>query len=271
MDYIGLCFRDIDEESGAILIFKLSEEGFESFEEKENELWAFIPESFYFPEEVRHILNESGVEATVARFPEQNWNQEWEKNFQAIVISGKCRVRAPFHPPEPGWKYEIIIEPKMSFGTAHHETTAMMIELMLDTDFTGKKVLDMGCGTGILSILADKMNAEKIIAVDNDEWAFNNALENIGRNNADKIDVIFGGIKDIPDDDFDIILANITRNIILEQLDNYKKLMKQNGELVVSGFYETDFELIREQAIKSGFHLIGFQVSNNWIAAKFRK
>jgi len=271
MDYIGLCIRNIDEVSGAILIFKLSEEGFESFEEKENELWAFIPESFYFPDEVSHILKQGGVEATIVKFPEKNWNQVWEENFQPVGISGLCRIRAPFHPPEPGWKYEIIIEPKMSFGTAHHETTAMMIGLMLETEFTGKKVLDMGCGTGILSLLAEKMNAVEIIAVDNDEWAFNNANENKLKNNADKIDVILGEIKDIPDEDFDIILANITRNIILDQFDNYNKLLKKNGELIISGFYESDFELIRDQAIISGFHIIGFQVRNNWIAAKFRK
>jgi ribosomal protein L11 methyltransferase len=271
MDYIGLCFRDIDEAKSAILIFRLSEEGFESFEEKDNELWAFIPESFYFPEEVQRILDQSGVEAAVTRFPEQNWNQQWEKNFESVEISGICRVRAPFHKPENGWKYEIIIEPKMSFGTAHHETTALMIELMLGTDFTGKKVLDMGCGTGILAILADKMDAGKIIAVDNDEWAFNNAVENVRKNNAGKTSVIFGELKDIREDGLDVILANITRNIILGQLDDYYNLMKEHGLLLVSGFYETDFELIRDEALIPGFRLIEFRVKNNWIAAKFGK
>lgn len=271
MDYIGLCIRDIDEESGAILIFKLSEEGFESFEEKENELWAFIPESLYHAERIRRILKQIRVEAAITHFPEQNWNREWEKNFQPVGISGICRIRAPFHQPEPGYRYEIVIEPKMSFGTAHHETTAMMLELMLAMDFAGKKVLDIGCGTGILAILADKMNAEKIIAVDNDEWAFNNAVENIRKNNADKIDVIFGEMKDIPVVGFDNILANITRNIILEQFDDYYRLLNENGEILVSGFYKTDFALIREQAIKTGFHLISFLLKNQWIAAKFGK
>lgn len=271
MDYIGLCIRDIDEESGAMLIFKLSEEGFESFEEKENEIWAFIPESLYHPERIKSILQLTGVKVAITHFPEQNWNQEWEKNFQPVGISGICRIRAPFHQHEPDYRYEIIIEPKMSFGTAHHETTAMMLELMLAMDFTGKKVLDMGCGTGILAILADKMNAEKIIAIDNDEWAFNNAVENTGKNNANKIDVIFGGMKDIPVDGFDIILANINRNTILEQFDDYNRLLDGNGFLLVSGFYETDFALIREQAIKSGLHLISFLLKNQWIAAIFGK
>jgi ribosomal protein L11 methyltransferase len=271
MDYIGLCIRAGDEESMAILTSRLAEEGFESFEEKENELWAYIPQSFYVPERVNLILTEIGVTATVTGFPEQNWNAEWEKNFQPVEISGICRIRAPFHQPGSGWQYEIIIEPKMSFGTAHHETTAMMIELMLEMDFTGKKVLDMGCGTGILAILADKMKADKIIAVDNDEWAYNNAMENIRGNNAGKTDVILGGIKDIPTDGFDIILANLTRNIILEQFDDYHGLLNEHGELVVSGFYEADFPQIREHALKSGFHLLGFLLKNQWIAVKFRK
>lgn len=271
MDYIGLCIRDTDENSGAVLIFKLAEEGFESFEEKENELWAFIPESHYHPEKIDRILKLHGVEAVISHFPEQNWNSEWEKNFQPVEIAGLCRIRAPFHPPEPGWQFEIIIEPKMSFGTAHHETTAMMLELMLAMDFTGKIVLDLGCGTGILSILAHKMNAEKIVAVDNDEWAVNNALENKMKNNADRIDVILGELKDIRVVGFDIILANITRNIILEQFADYNLLLNEKGELVVSGFYESDFPLIREQAIKSGFHLLSFLLKNQWIAAKFGK
>jgi ribosomal protein L11 methyltransferase len=271
MDYIGLRIRDLSEEAGAVLIFKLSEEGFESFEERENELWAYIPEPFYFPEEVQHILDQCGVEADITRFPEQNWNREWEKNFDPVEISGICRVRAPFHEPGQGWKYEIIIEPKMSFGTAHHETTALMIELMLETDFAGKKVLDMGCGTGILAILADKMGAEKIIAVDNDEWAFNNAMENVRKNNAGKTSVISGELKDIGKDGFDIILANITRNIILGQLHEYSHLMNEHGLLLVSGFYETDFELIRDEALIHGFRLTDFRIKNNWIAAKFGK
>jgi ribosomal protein L11 methyltransferase len=159
----------------------------------------------------------------------------------------------------------------MSFGTAHHETTSLMMELMLEMDFTRTKVLDMGCGTGILAILADKMNADKIIAVDNDEWAFNNAVENTIRNNADKTDVILGEIKDIQEVGFDVIVANISRNTILEQLVDYERLLSENGTLLLSGFYETDLEIIRIKAEEFRFRFISFLLKNQWIAAKFRK
>jgi len=271
MKYLGLHIPSVGDEQRAILIFLLADAGCESFEEKETELLAYIPEGSYDERRITGILDNQKVSATLEHFPDLNWNEEWEKNFNPVEISPDCYIRAPFHLPQPGYRYEIIIEPKMSFGTAHHETTAMMLEMMLNIDFSGKSVLDMGCGTGILAILAHKMQATSIVAADNDEWAYKNTLENIVQNNAGQINVIYGGVKEIRKGDFDIILANINRNILLEQMPDYSRLLRPDGLLLISGFYEADLPFLKEEGRKTGLLFDSFILKNKWVAAKFKK
>lgn len=270
MNYIELHIENIPAEQRDILTFLLAEAGFESFEEVDYDLKAYIPEPQYNLELVAKVFQEHPYKFTKTIIPARNWNAEWEKNFSPVEIAGKCYIRAPFHPARENFLYEIVIEPKMSFGTAHHETTSQMIEFMLEMDFLGTKVLDMGCGTGILAILADKMGASQILAVDNDEWAYTNSVENTERNSTRHVTVKQGGIKDVQGD-FDCILANINRNVLLDQIPSYSKMMHRGSFLLLSGFYEEDLDLIRESTSMNGLFFENYSMNNRWIAARFRK
>ena len=256
-------------EKREILISFLAEENFESFAETEDDLLAYIHADNYIREKVEKICDQSEVKFTEKQIPDKNWNAEWEKNFEPVLIAGKCYIRAPFHAPKAGIPYEIIIEPKMSFGTAHHETTAMMIELMLQMNFQGKKVLDMGCGTGILAILAGKMGAAGVDAIDNDSWAFSNSLENMERNYAGIVTVKMGDV-DTAGSGYDIILANINRNVLTSQVPEYSKRMIK-GELLMSGFYQEDLPMIRHTAESNAFMFDRYIIKNQWVAARFIK
>ncbi len=271
MEYVMLHIRNVDEIKQAILMDQLFARGFETFEEKETEILCYIKAPDFDPEKTDQVLKENKVSAEIVRIPEQNWNEEWEKNFSPVDIIGKCYIRAPFHPEVEGYQYEIIIEPKMSFGTAHHETTSMMLELMLPMDLSRKTVLDMGCGTGILAILAHKMKAGKIVAIDNDEWAYTNTRENVIRNAAEEIEVLQGGIEAVPDLEFDVILANINRNILLDQIRSYAAHLKEGGSLFMSGFYEADLPVIEKKVLEHGLKPISFLTKNQWVAAKYHK
>jgi ribosomal protein L11 methyltransferase len=270
VDYLELKIDVSSEEHRDILLCRLLGEGFESFVETENILMAYIPSHLLIKEKIEPILDGFHVTYKFSLVHHQNWNEEWEKHYDPVLLRNQCYIRAPFHDPMPGVQYEIIIEPKMSFGTAHHETTSMMIELMLETEFTDRKVLDMGCGTGILAILAEKSGAVDIVAVDNDEWSYENAIENIRKNNANSIHVVLGDVKTIDDTGFDLILANINRNILHEQIDDYSRLMVR-GDLIMSGFYEDDIPIIRDKAEKNGFQFLTHLTRNKWAAVKFRK
>jgi ribosomal protein L11 methyltransferase len=270
MDYLELRIDVKDEEQRDILLCKLFGEGFESFVESENTLLAYIPSHLFIKEKVYPILDEFHVNYTYSMIPQRNWNEEWEKHYDPVLISDKCFIRAPFHPPLEGYKFDIVIEPKMSFGTAHHETTVLMIELMMESEFTGRRVLDMGCGTGILAIFARKLGATGIVAVDNDEWSYRNALENISRNNVDMIRVELGNVKIMNNTSFDMILANINRNVLLEDLKDYSRLMP-GGELILSGFYKEDIPVIIAKAEKYDFRFLTMKTKNNWVAIKFMK
>jgi ribosomal protein L11 methyltransferase len=267
MDYIEVRIYPAQEEKRGILISLLAEENFESFVEQESELLAYIPADKYVSGNVIDICKHLEVSCIERRIPAQNWNAEWEKNFEPVLIAGRCFIRAPFHAPRPDYPFELIIEPKMSFGTAHHETTAMMIEMMMGMDFQNKKVLDMGCGTGILAILACRMGASEVVAIDNDIWAFSNALENKERNHSLSMTVKLGDISDAGTG-YDVLLANINRNVLLTQIPEYSKSLK-TGNLLLSGFYEEDLEIIRKSAESYEFVFDRVLIKNRWIAARF--
>ncbi|HYG16249.1 MAG TPA: 50S ribosomal protein L11 methyltransferase [Bacteroidia bacterium] len=259
-------------ELGEILVAELSQIGFDSFLQEEDFIKAYVEESLLNFEELRLVLDYYGISSETVNktlLENKNWNEVWESNYHPVVIGDKCYIRASFHEAKPQYPYEILLQPKMSFGTGHHATTAQMMELMLVTDFRNKTVLDMGCGSGLLAILAYKMGASQITAVDNDEWAYKNTLENIFRNKIQHTDVILGDIEDVKNEKFDIILSNITKNINIELFPSYQEMIEKSGKLIVSGFFETDLEEITSNAIKYGFRLLSNKTKNNWIAAIF--
>ncbi len=276
MDYIEINFnieplipfRDI-------LIAELAEIGFESFEESENGLLAYIQESIFKQKKLADLSILSNdlvkIKYTSKQIPDQNWNAVWESNYDAVLIDNRCYIRAPFHSSKADVEFELLIEPKMSFGTAHHETTSNMISLLLQEDVSGKSFLDMGCGTGVLAILAHKKGAKEITAIDNDEWAYNNTLDNIAKNNADSIEVYEGNASRLVGKSFDVIFANINKNILLADMEAYAQCLNKKGQLFMSGFYENDLEDIKAKAEQLGFIYQKHLIKNNWIAVKFDK
>ena len=256
----------------------LADAGCDSFMdgESENVLLAYIKEDLYDSEEIKKLLQDHGFDTevtyTVNRIEEQDWNAVWEASYEPVTIAGRCHIRAPFHKPCPETEYEIIIEPKMSFGTAHHETTSLMIEYLLEEDFTGKSVLDMGSGTGVLAILARKRGANPVVAIDNDPWAYENNIENNARNGITDIIVKLGNAHAIGDQVFDVIIANINRNILLNDMHLYAKSMHAGSTIFFSGFYQgNDLNIIKEKAASLGLEFISNKIRNEWTAAKFYK
>ena len=257
-----------------ILVAQLGALNFESFAETETGLKAYIQKKELdaaLMDKVQ-VLNSSEFEISykLTEIPPVNWNAEWEKNFNPIEVNGECVLRAPFHPPF-NVKYEIIIEPKMSFGTGHHETTFMMLQFILENDFKEKSVIDMGCGTAVLAILSEMKGASKIDAVDIDKWCYENSIENIERNNCKNILVYQGDASFFKEKKYEVILANINRNILLQDMGIYSKSLKENGTLYLSGFYKEDLEYITETCNNLGLTFVENKERNNWIAAKFRK
>lgn len=249
MNYINLSATIKPLEVGRdILVAELSEIGFESFVETENGLEAYIQSNQFKLEAVKNLRIINNSEFTVAystkTIEDQNWNEAWEKSFNPINVENRCYIRAKFHEKPTDIEFDIIIDPKMSFGTGHHETTYLMIKRLLALDVTNKKVLDMGCGTGVLAILAKMKNAKYIEAIDIDEWAYNNTIENIRNNNCKEIVVKQGGAELLKDNKFDVILANINRNILLKDMSKYAKSLSTNGDLLLSGFFNVDRNLL---------------------------
>lgn len=252
-----------------ILIANLSEIGFESFVEESGQLKAYISEKDFSKSETDNLLSPYFVGYEIKPIQAKNWNKAWEESFQPVLISEKLSIRAPFHAKNPLATIEIIIEPKMSFGTGHHETTSMMCELILKKQFNGKSILDMGCGTGILAILAAKLKAADITAIDNDEWAYNNTIENIELNNAQQIVAIQGDAASIPGKKFDAIFANINLNILTNDIPTYARYLKKNGALFLSGFYEDDMEQILKVCTAGKLGLKDKLVKQQWVACVF--
>ena len=275
MEYIELsCSLPQGEEHYTELIMAaLGEMGFESFMETEDGLLAYIKAAEFDAE----FLNDAGLwpdeanpEYSWKTIEEQNWNAVWESNFEPVFIDGRCRVRAPFHEKDPKIEFDILIEPKMSFGTAHHETTAQMISLLLNTDVKDKTLLDMGSGTAVLAILAAMKGASQITAIDNDEWAYHNALENVAKNNLPHINVNQGDAAMLKGKKFDIILANINRNILLNDMEHYRDSLTPGGTLMMSGFYTEDVEVITDKATELGLTKLGQTERNNWATATYK-
>ncbi len=271
--YIGYEFIVSPLQPGVeILIAELGYAGFESFVETDEGVIAYIQKEEWNADILNDIQilesDEFKITYTFKDIEQTNWNAEWEKNFNPIVVDDVCAVRAPFH-KKFDTQYDIIIEPKMSFGTGHHETTHMMIQHILKNDFTNKSVLDMGCGTGVLAILAEMKGAKPIDAVDYDNWCYLNSLENVERNNCKHITVIEGDASVLTGNKYDIIIANINRNILLQDMETYASCLNKNGTLFLSGFYNDDIPLIQEECEK---HLLKFEEKlerNLWVSLKF--
>ena len=280
MDYIELrCTIETEENNfetiSEILIAELNEIGYESYDETDEGVNAYILEKFFNLEKVKALQVNSLAHCKITYEWEiiktQNWNEVWEKNFNPIIIEDQCLISAPFHTDTPKCKYEIIIEPKMSFGTGHHETTYLMLKTMLNLDFKDKIVLDMGSGTGVLAILASFKGAKEVTAIDIDEWAYQNALENVEKNQCENITVLQGDASLLQNQQFDIIIANINRNILMDDIKHYAKVLKNNGILLLSGLYDKDLPMIKEEASSQKLNLISFEEKNSWVAAQFIK
>lgn len=257
-----------------ILIAELGSVGFESFVETENGVTAYIQKEEWketILEEI-YVINsdEFSIEYNQKEVAQTNWNAEWEKNFSPIQVDDLVSIRAPFH-ENPNLKYGIVIEPKMSFGTGHHETTHMMVQHLLNLDLTHKKVLDMGCGTGILAIFAEMKGANPVDAIDIDNWCYENSLENVERNNCNHISVYEGDSSLLINKKYDVIIANINRNILLMDMKIYTQCLNPEGVLLLSGFYQEDIPVIDAEVSKYGLQLETFMERNNWVALKYTK
>ena len=273
--YIGYHFTIEPLELGSeILIAELGETAFESFIETQTGISAFVQKDLWTEDILNDIYilenTEFKIMYTFEEIEQVNWNEEWEKNFEPIDVDGKCHVRAPFH-EKTNAEFDIVIEPKMSFGTGHHETTHMMIQHLLETDLVGKKTLDMGCGTAILAILAEMKGAQPIDAIDIDNWCYLNSIENAERNNCKHISVYEGDASLLKGKKYDVIIANINRNILLNDMQQYVDCLNENGILFLSGFYTEDIPVISESCTTKGLTYVKQFERNNWVALKFVK
>jgi ribosomal protein L11 methyltransferase len=280
MKYLEFSFRTTPctEVVNDVLSAVLADAGFESFVEQPDGLLAYIQQSLY---------DEASVEAAISEFPipdtaieysfveaeDKDWNEEWEKNFfQPIVIGNRCVIHSTFHHDVPEAEYDIAINPQMAFGTGHHETTSLVIGEILDSDMSGKKVLDMGCGTSILAILARMKGAASCTAIDIDDWCVRNSIENIELNGVDEIEVCLGDASILADKGpFDMVIANINRNILLADMQHYVARMNEGATLLMSGFYADDIPLIKAEAERLGLTFNGYKEKNRWVVTSFKR
>lgn len=279
LDYVACTFEVQPlQPASDLLMAELGNLGFESFEETPTGIVAYINKNFWAPSllDSLEVYQYEGFtfSHTIAEIPQQNWNESWEQNFSPIQVGNSCVVRAPFH-EKPSVDYDIVIEPKMSFGTGHHETTHMMLAAILELDCKGKFLLDMGSGTGVLAILAAMRGATAVDAIDIDHWCYENAMENVQRNHTPEVAVYEGTAallnrSDFVQKSYDIILANINRNILLEDMPIYVSRLKSGGYLLMSGFYFQDLGRIKETATTIGLQYVSHQETNDWVAAIFK-
>ena len=273
MKYIEVSFSisPSSETANDILSAHLAEIGFESFVEHNEGIFAYVPYDEFSVDKVNSLIDYFILDVSIVysfkEIEDKNWNEEWENNFfKPIVFEDKCVVHSSFHKPEGEFEYDILIDPKMAFGTGHHKTTGLILKEMLNMEFKNKTVLDMGCGTAVLAILASMMGSGDVVAIDIDEWAYNNAIENVSLNNINNIKVEMGGAELLGNQSFDIIIANINRNILLRDVPHYAKVLNPNGILMLSGFYEEDIPALQEVCDN---HKIGLKKSarqDKWAA-----
>ena len=275
MNYFEINFfiDPFEEYISDVLISELGEIGFDSFVSTETGLVAYALETAFNEAKLKDLLSdfpfEASIDYKVTQIESKNWNEEWEKHyFEPIVIGNECVIHSSFHKNVPKAKYDIVIDPKMAFGTGHHETTSLVIGRLLQMDLQNKSLLDMGCGTAVLAILAAMRGAKDIVAIDIDTWCTENSIENIEMNNIHGIDVQLGGAELLAGLHFDIILANINRNILLADMKKYAACLSSGGELYMSGFYVQDIPLIEAEANRNGLILIDYHEKNNWVAVK---
>ena len=278
MDYIEITCTFAENSNTAevseIVVALLADLGFESFEETKNAVKAYIPSANFNAAALLELTGaypEMFGSVDMRCIKQENWNHVWESNFPMTEIAGRIVVYAPFHTDIPALEYRICIMPQMSFGTGHHETTSLMLEMMLDFDMSGKRVLDMGCGTGILAIFAAMKKARAITAIDIDEWAYRNASENCERNSINNIEILQGDSNLLSGRSFDLILANINRNILLADIATYTQCLPKGGLLQISGFYTADFQEITAEAKRNGLELVGHLEKKNWVTALYLK
>lgn len=278
MNYIEVKFicKPADDIVNNILSAQLGEIGFESFVDNEDGITAYIQGDLFDSNNIESILADFPLESKITyshkQIEDKNWNEEWEKNyFSPLIIDDKCIIQSTFHNVPPTYDYNILIDPKMAFGTGHHQTTELMIREILREDFTGKSLLDMGCGTAILAILASMRGANPITAIDIDKWAYDNAIENLNLNSIENITVQIGGAELLGANTFDVILANINRNILLNDIHAYVAVLNEGGSLFMSGFYVEDIPSIKEECEKHGLTFSHSNEKENWVAVKFTK
>ena len=274
MNYIQYSFTVTPAEPGSdILIALLADLGFESFTQNESGLEAYIQEEFDNESSVKELSFEDfSFLYTRTEIPKTNWNEEWEKNFNPVYVDDLVCIRAHFHPASENVKHDIIITPKMSFGTGHHDTTWLVSKTMFSLDFKNTSVLDMGCGTGILAILAKQLGATKILGIDIDDWSIENSIENAAINNASEIVFTKGDASSLPTTQtFEIILANINKNVLKKDLPAYFTCLKKDGVLLLSGFFTTDVDELKQLAQTTGFEFIESYKKNEWTVIKLKK
>jgi ribosomal protein L11 methyltransferase len=273
---IDIEFIPVTEENQEIAVALLSELPFESFENNEKGISAYIPENMHNETDLNNVLPSlealfDNVKANAQLVEDENWNETWEKNFTPITIDNELIIKAPFHTITEKYTHNIVIHPKMAFGTGHHATTWAVMKKLLAIKTEGMNVLDMGCGTGVLAILASLKGASQITAIDIDEWAYNNTIENFELNGIKNATVLQGGAALLVDQQFDLILANINRNILLRDMDQYVKVLKPGKKIIFSGFYTEDLNMIRDKAESLNLSYLNSIEKDNWLAAEFIK
>ena len=278
MQYLEVTFtvNPVSETANDIIAALAAELGFESFVESEQGTIGYVPINQYDEQALNEALADfpmpdTKVTFTTCEMEDKNWNEEWEKHFfEPIVVDSRCVIHSTFHKDYPKADFDIIINPQMAFGTGHHQTTRLIISYLLDIELNGKTVLDMGCGTSILAILASMRGAKALTAIDIDEWCVNNSIDNLALNNINNIKVFQGDASSLASEGpFDVIIANINRNILLADMQYYVARMNQGGEIYFSGFYESDLPIIQAEAERLGLRYISHRVEKDWTAAQF--